>query len=95
MSMAKLTTDLNEIREWVEQRGGHPAALRHYLGGSQRLGVLHVIWPGEQFSSEVELEELDWPEWFGAFEAQGLAFLYREYTVEGQPSHFCKVVIRH
>lgn len=92
MSMAKQTTDLDEIREWVEQRGGHPAALRHYLG-HQRLGVLYVVWPGEQFSNE--LEELEWPEWFGAFEAQRLAFLYREYTTEGLPSHFCKLVIRH
>lgn len=91
MSMAKLTTDLDEIRQWAEARGGHPAMARHHMG-NQRLGVLFVIWPGEQFANE--LEELDWPAWFDAFEAQRLAFLYREYTEEGLPSHFFKVVTR-
>lgn len=91
MSIAKLTTDLDQIRQWAESRGGHPAALRNHAD-NQRLGVLFVIWPGEQFASE--LEELDWGAWFDAFEAQRLAFLYREYTTEGLPSHFFKVVTR-
>ena len=38
---SKVTTDHQEIREWVEERGGHPARVK---GGGG--GLLRVDYPG-------------------------------------------------
>lgn len=63
MAEAKTTTDDDEIRRWVESRGG---------------------------DDDTRLERLSWEEWFEAFDANELAFLYQD---EGD-SHFNKLVSR-
>ena len=48
-SEAKVTTDHDEIREWVEERGGHPAKVK----GTE---LLRIDYPG--FSGEDSLTEI-------------------------------------
>ena len=90
-SEAKVTTDHDEIREWVEERGGHPARVKGTeRGGSP--GVLRIDYPG--FSGEERLTEITWDTFFEAFEENNLAFLYQEETKDGKQSRFSKLVDR-
>ena len=85
-SEAKVTTDQKEIRSWVEKRGGHPARVK----GTE---LLRIDYPG--FSGEERLEEIGWDEFFEAFEANNLAFLYQEKTKDGGQSRFSKLIDRN
>ena len=84
-SEAKVTTDHDEIREWVEERGGHPAKVK----GTE---LLRIDYPG--FSGEDRLEEITWETFFKAFEKNNLAFLYQDETKDGKQSRFSKLVDR-
>jgi len=84
-SEAKVTTDHDEIREWVEERGGHPAKVK----GTE---LLRIDYPG--FSGEDRLEEITWETFFKAFEENNLAFLYQDETKDGKQSRFSKLVDR-
>lgn len=88
---AKVTTDHNEIRQWVGEREGRPARVK---GTESRnsAGLLRIDYPG--FSGEDTLEEITWEEFFDAFEKNGLAFLYQEETRDGKESRFSKLVDR-
>jgi hypothetical protein len=87
---SKTTTDHNEIRRWVEERGGHPAIVK----GTESRGsaMIRVDYPG--FSGEDTLEEIDWDEFFEIFDENGLAFLYQDKTADGKQSRFSKFVAR-
>jgi hypothetical protein len=91
MSSAKVTIDHEEIRQWVEERGGHPA---HVKRGSSKddLGILRIDFPG--YSGEDSLERVEWDQWFEAFDENGLAFLHQDETAEGKESRFNKLVSR-
>ena len=91
MSEAKVTTDHDEIRGWVEARGGHPARVKDTddEGGS---GVLRIDYPG--YSGEETLEAIGWDEFFEGFEENNLAFLYQEETKAGDESRFSKLIDR-
>lgn len=88
---AKVTTDQNEIRQWVEERGGHPARVKG-TESENSAGLLRIDYPG--FSGEDTLEEISWEEFFVAFEENGLAFLYQDETKDGKESRFSKLVAR-
>src|SRR5438067_9192701 len=72
---AQVTTDHEQIRQWVEQRGGRPACVKG-TGGRGDPGMLRVDYPG--FSGEETLQPIDWDEFFEQFEANNLAFLYQD-----------------
>jgi len=88
---AKVTTDHNEIRQWVEERGGLPARVKG-TESKNSAGLLRIDYPG--FSGEDTLEEITWEEFFEAFDKNGLAFLYQEETKDGKESRFSKLVDR-
>ncbi len=88
---SKTTTSHDEIRRWVEKRGGRPAHVKP-TGEGDDPGILRIDYPG--FSGEESLEELSWDEWFEWFEKNNLAFLYQEETKEGEESRFSKLVSR-
>ncbi len=67
------TTDHDEIRKWVEERGGSPAAVKRATRGDA--GILRIDFPG--FSGK-NLQPISWDDWFKTFDEQGLAFLHRE-----------------
>jgi hypothetical protein len=88
---SKTTTDHDEIRNWVEERGGHPARVK----GTEKkgsVGLLRIDYPG--FSGEDTLEPIMWDEFFVAFDDNNLAFLYQEETKDGKESRFSKLVDR-
>ena len=88
---SKVTTDPKEIKQWVEERGGHPATVKGTAKGGEP-GVLRIDYPG--FSGEERLEQISWEEFFTAFEENKLAFLYQEESKGGKQSRFSKLINR-
>jgi len=89
MSESKTTTNHDEIRRWVEKRGGRPAAVSE-TGDGGDAGILRV-----DFGDEDEgLQEITWEQFFATFDENNLAFLYQEETSEGSESRFNKFVSR-
>ena len=84
---AQTTIDHDEIREWVEKRGGNPACVRG-TGGKGDPGMLRIDYPG--YTGEGKLMPLDWDKWFDAFDKNNLAFLYQDTP----RSRFSKLVER-
>lgn len=85
------TTDHDEIRRWVTERGGVPATVRD-TGGGDDAGLLRIDFPG--YGEDEELQEIPWEEWFTKFDEQQLAFVYADRTDDGQVSRFNRVVRR-
>jgi hypothetical protein len=86
MSEAKLTTDHEAIRSWVEKRGGHPA--RVSTGGPG--GILRIDFG----APEERLEPISWDDFFQIFDENKLAFLHQETTESGGQSRFNKFIDR-
>ena len=89
MAESKTTTNHDEIRRWVEARGGRPAAVRD-TGGNGDPGILRIDF-GDQ---DEGLEEISWDEFFQAFDENDLAFLHQDETEDGSQSRFNKFVSR-
>lgn len=85
MADSKTTTNHEEIRRWVEERGGHPARVKG-------IDVLRIDYPG--FSGEESLEEISWTDFFQAFDENNLAFLYQDKLESGETSRFSKLIDR-
>jgi hypothetical protein len=85
------TTEHEEIRHWVEERGGRPAAVKD-TGDDGDPGILRIDFPG--VGDDESLEPISWETWFEAFEDNGLAFVYQDETKEGKESRFSKLVRR-
>ena len=90
-SETRTTTDRDEIRRWVEQHDGSPAAVRR-TRSKDSPGVLRFDFPGG--AGEDELEHIDWDEWFDAFDGNNLALLYQEQKSSGEDSTFFKLISR-
>ncbi len=88
----KLTTDHEQIRRWVEERGGLPATVKRTIRDRQQAGILRIDFPG--FSGAQTLVPISWDEWFDMFEQRRLAFLYQDRSASGKPSRFNKLVCR-
>ncbi|HEY8188984.1 MAG TPA: hypothetical protein VIF64_23150 [Pyrinomonadaceae bacterium] len=88
---AEVTTDHEKIRQWVEERGGHPARVKGTDKGDGG-GLLRIDYPG--YSGEDTLETITWEEFFEAFESNNLAFLYQDETKGGKESRFSKLIDR-
>lgn len=88
---AHTTVNHQEIRHWVEERGGHPATVKRTMSDGEP-GLLRIDFPG--YSGQESLQEIDWDSFFDKFEKEHLAFLYQEKTKEGKESRFCKLVER-
>lgn len=86
-----ITTDHRAIRQWIEERGGKPAAVKATEGKNDP-GLLRVDFPGR--GGEDRLEEISWENFFDQFEEKKLAFLYQEQTLTGRVSRFSKFVSR-
>lgn len=85
MSDSKVTTNHDEIRRWVEERGGHPARVKE-------TELLRIDYPG--FSGEERLEKIGWEEFFASFDENKLAFLYQDKLESGETSRFSKLIDR-
>jgi len=89
-SASKTTTDLEEIRQWAEKRGGKPAKVKAAGNDEEGEGLLRLDFPG--YSGGDSLKEIDWEEWYEIFQEKNLAFLYQEKTSGGKESRFFKLV---
>src|SRR4051812_10589018 len=85
----KVTINHDEIRRWVEERGGRPACVKGTERGDSCL--LRIDYPG--FSGEGRLEPMEWEDFFDTFDQNNLAFVYQE-SKNGNPSRFSKLVDR-
>ena len=90
-SKTRSTTDLDEIRRWVEEHGGKPATVKG-TGSDDDAGILRIDFPGGAGSES--LEHIDWDDWYEKFNENGLAFLYQEEKASGEDSTFFKLVKR-
>ena len=91
-NQSQSTTDHDEIRKWIESRGGKPATVKGTGKGGEEAGLLRVDMPGG--ASNPPLEPISWDEFFKKFDEETLAFLFQEETADGKPSYFCKFVNR-
>jgi hypothetical protein len=91
MSAARVTTDHETIRHWVEERDGGPATVRRTSRRGDP-GILRIDFPG--YLGEETLEPISWDEFFVKFDESGLAFLYQEETANGGTSRFSKFLKR-
>lgn len=92
MSSATKTTDHDEIRKWVEERGGHPARVDagdHKQGG----GILRIDFKDPDDENDT-LEPMEWDAFFETFDENDLAFLHQDKTADGKVSRFNKFVSR-
>ncbi len=80
MASATPVTDHEEIREWVESRGGRPACVK----GTAALLRVDFGEPDEK------LQPIEWDQWFETFDSRNLAALIQE----GGASRFIKLVSR-
>ena len=85
---SKTTIDHDEIRKWVESRGGFPATVAGTEQRDDEAGVLRIDYPG--FSGAGTLERIEWDDWFEKFDEEDLAFLYQDK----RNSRFSKLVRR-
>src|SRR4051794_9698875 len=92
MSESKVTTNHDEIKNWVEKRGGHPATVKGSEKKGDSAGILRIDYPG--YSGEGTLEAITWDEFFETFDESDLAFLYQDKTKDGALSRFSKFVSR-
>jgi hypothetical protein len=88
-SEAQVTTDHDEIRNWVEKRKGVPASVKD-TGRSGDPGVLRIDFEPR----DAELEQISWDEFFEKFEKEKLAFLHQDRTADGSVSRFHKFINR-
>lgn len=89
MAEAKTTTDHNEIRKWVEARGGRPTVVKGTEGRDGE-GLLRIDFA----EPDDKLQPIEWEEFFRTFEDRKLAFLHQDRTADGKQSRFFKFVRR-
>ena len=91
MSTAKTTRNHDEIRQWVEQRGGFPARVAATAGQGGG-GILRIDYDEPGGDDDERLERIGWDEFFRIFDAEGLLFLHQDETESGAVSRFSKFV---
>jgi hypothetical protein len=88
-SDVQVTTDHDEIRKWVEERGGTPASVKA-TGRRNEPGILRIDFEPR----DPELEPISWEEFFAKFDKEKLAFLHQDKTADGHLSRFHKFINR-
>lgn len=78
----RLITDHEALREWVETRGGSPATHVSNRKGSG-VGQLDIHFEG---LNDEDLEEINWDDFFEAFERNHLALLDLSEEPEDEPT---------
>ena len=90
MSSATTTTSHDEIRKWVEKRGGHPAMVADTERNGREGGVLRIDFDEPGGNDDTGLHRISWEEFFDVFDKNELAFLRQEES----DSRFNKFVER-
>ncbi len=90
--LSHMLTDHDEIKQWAEERGAHPACVKGTGRKKNDTGMIRLDFPG--FSGEESLQEISWDEFFDQFDENGLALVVQEKTSGGARSNFNKLVRR-
>jgi hypothetical protein len=90
MSTATKTTNHDDIRRWVEERGGKPAIVADTEDNGREGGILRINFEEPGGEDDKGLREIGWDEFFKIFEDNDLALLVQD---EGD-SRFNKFVSR-
>lgn len=93
MTTATKTTDHDQIRRWIEERGGRPTRVQG-TGGKNDAGLLRVNFDEPGGDDDDRLEEIGWDAFFKTFDENRLAFLHQDETSGGKESRFHKFVER-
>jgi len=88
-SSSVCTKDHQEIRRWVEERGGRPAKVRG-TARDDATGVLRIDYPGQ--GDDSKLEPISWEEFFDKFDDNDLYMVMQERTADGEMSRFSKII---
>jgi hypothetical protein len=76
MSSAKATTDHDQIRKWVEKRGGYPALVASTENSRGRDGgLLRIDYDEPGGNDDDRLHRITWDEFFRIFDENAIAFL--------------------
>src|SRR5690554_4295606 len=86
---SRSTTNHDEIKHWVEERGGKPTTVEGTHSG-ESAGLLRIKFAG----GSDELEEISWDDFFEKFDESNLAMLFQEETKDEETSRFFKFVDR-
>ncbi|MBI1911468.1 MAG: hypothetical protein HYS21_05655 [Deltaproteobacteria bacterium] len=89
--VSRITTDHEEVKKWVESRGGHPASVKKTRDKDEP-GIIRIDFPG--YRGTQSLEPISWDVFFEQFENRKLALLYQEKTASGRVSRFNKIISR-
>ncbi len=82
----RVTIDHETIREWAQERGGYPAAVRGSgQGPAGEAGVLQI---GFEDEPNEDLEPISWEEFFEKFEEKALQMRYRAEPGDGDIDRF-------
>ena len=76
MSSARTTTSHDEIRKWVEQRGGHPAVVSATESRTGNGGLLRIDYDEPGGNNDSRLHRMTWDEFFKIFDRNNLAFRF-------------------
>jgi hypothetical protein len=89
---SKQTTNHDEIRRWVEDRGGKPATIARTTKKGEDAGLLRIDFPTG--ASNPPLQPISWGDFFAKFDEENLALIYQDEKANGEQSYFCKFVDR-
>ena len=90
MSAAQTMIDHDDIRQWIEDRGGRPAIVKATEHDGKGEGILRVDFQ----DGGNKLDDVEWDEFFKVFDDNNLAFLHQDETADGSESRFNKFVAR-
>ena len=76
MSSATMTTNHDEIRKWVENRGGHPAVVADTENKGRGGGLLRIDYDEPGGNDDDRLHRITWNAFFEIFDENDIAFLY-------------------
>jgi hypothetical protein len=77
MSSAKATTNHDQIRKWVEKRGGHPAVVASTENSRGRDGgLLRIDYDEPGGNDDDRLRRIRWDEFFRIFDDNDITFLH-------------------
>lgn len=82
----RATIDHETVRQWVERRGGEPAAVP--ADASAAAGRLCILFPDDDRAGPADerAEPIDWESFFERFEDRELALVYREEVDSAEPT---------
>jgi hypothetical protein len=75
---ATTTTDHDEIRKWVEKRGGHPAIVKDTADNGRRGAMIRIDFDDPDGSKDAGLKRVSWDEFFEIFDNNDLTFLHQD-----------------